>query len=191
MNAQQPKPNALVEHLRTRGMNPQDYTSVHVDNDAWVVTLMLYAPATGKLVGCQTYRPFAPKTSDELAKTMSRRMLRYFTETTGDELAVWGVETLDRPGPVYLVEGVFDAVKLHSLGLACLAVLGNGAVPKRGVLGSPLQNQLRAMNRRVVGVLDNDKAGQALAELCDEVFVCEVKDPGEMTLEELKEFLCL
>lgn len=191
MNEPMQKKNELAEHLLSRGLNPSLYPNVHLDNDAKVVTLMLFAPACGKIVGVQTYRPGAPKTSDDLAKTMSRRMLRYFTETTGDELALWGVETLDRPGPVYLVEGVFDAVKLHSLGLACLAVLGNGAVPKRGIFGSPLQNQLRAMNRRVVGVLDNDQAGLALAELCNEVFVCQAKDPGDMTLAELKEFLKL
>jgi hypothetical protein len=179
----------LERHLLSRGCDPKRY-ACHLDNEEFVATFMLYAPGTGKLVGYQQYRPFAPKTSDAAAKGLARQSLRYFTHDVEGELALFGTETLSMyDGPVYLVEGIFDAVKLHALGLACLAVLGNGAVPKRGVKGSPLQNQLRAMNRRVVGVLDNDKAGEALAELCDEVFVCTAKDPGDMTLEELKEFL--
>lgn len=191
MNAHNPRKTELERHLLNRSCDPSLY-AVHLDHDAMVATFMLFAPATGKLVGYQQYRPGAPKTSDAAAKGMERELLRYFTHDVEGELALFGTETLSMyDGPVYLVEGIFDAVKLHALGLACLAVLGNGAVPKSGRKGSPLQNQLRAMNRRVVGVLDNDKAGEALAELCDEVFVCTAKDPGDMTLEELKEFLCL
>ena len=139
----------LERHLLSRGCDPKRY-ACHLDNEEFVATFMLYAPGTGKLVGYQQYRPFAPKTSDAAAKGLARQSLRYFTHDVEGELALFGTETLSMyDGPVYLVEGIFDAVKLHALGLACLAVLGNGAVPKRGVKGSPLQNQLRAMNRLI------------------------------------------
>lgn len=176
---------ALLRHLASRGCDPALY-ACHLDHVTQQVTFMLFSPATGKIVGYQKYNHRGPKTCD--GKGFHAQDLRYFTHVSDGELAVFGTETLNRPGPVYLVEGVFDAIKLHSVGLACLAALGNGAISKRGK-GSPLENQLRAMNRKVIGVLDNDVAGKTLANLCDEVFVCTAKDPGDMSQDEVRELL--
>lgn len=178
----------LERHLLERGCDPSRY-ACSLDHEEFVVTFFLFAPGTYKWTGFQQYRPFAPKTNEAKARgVFNPRDLRYFTHTVDETAAVFGAETLSMyDGPVYLVEGIFDAVKLHSLGLPCLAALGNGAT-RRGYL-SPLKHMLMAMGRKVVGVLDNDAAGLELGKLCDEVFVCTTKDPGEMTLDELKEFL--
>lgn len=169
--------NTLYKHLVSRGCNPLHYNVV-LDEENNTATFFLYS-ATGKLTGYHAYKPGAPKTRD--GKGFNPKDLRYYTHAVDGELCFFGAETLKHAGPLYLVEGVFDAVKLHSLGLPCLAVLGNN--PK------PLRAFLKALNRPVVGVLDNDEAGRKLAAFCDKVYVCETKDPGEMTLGELENFL--
>ncbi|AMQ65982.1 hypothetical protein AAY80_142 [Stenotrophomonas phage vB_SmaS-DLP_6] len=178
----------LERHLLERGCDPSRY-ACSLDHEEFVVTFFLFAPGTGKWTGYQQYRPFAPKTNEAKKFGVKKpRDLRYFTHTCDDSVAVFGAETLSMyDGPVYLVEGIFDAVKLHSLGLPCLAALGNGAA-RRGQF-SPLAHLLAVTGRKVIGVLDNDAAGLELGKLCHEVFVCTTKDPGEMTLDELKEFL--
>jgi hypothetical protein len=170
----------LYQHLLDRGYDPTVSRAV-VDEANNTATFYLYSP-TGKLTGYQQYRPDRPKTRE--GKGMKPSELRYFTHVVPGELAFYGSESLDFDlRRVYLCEGVFDAVKLHALGLPCLAVLGNN--PK------PLRAFLNALGRHVVGVLDNDDAGRALSKFCDEVFVCQKHDPGDMTLDELKEFLKL
>lgn len=172
----------LKEHMLSRGWNPSLHQNVHLDEDAGLATLMLFAPTrTGKLTGFQTYRPGAPKTRD--GKGMHPRDLRYFTYTVDGEMPVFGGESLGFASDyVVLVEGVFDAMKLHSLGHPCLAVLGNN--PKQ------LRSFFNALSRKVVGVLDDDEPGKKLANFCDVYKVCpEGKDPGDMTLEELRDFM--
>lgn len=172
----------LREHMLSRGWNPSLHRNVHLDESAPCATFMLFAPtSSGKLTGFQTYKPGKPKTKD--GKGMNPRDLKYFTYVVDGELAMFGAESLAFDTErVYLVEGVFDAMKMHAAGLPCLAVLGND--PK------PLRAYLRALAREVVGVLDNDTAGLKLARSCDRFVVCpEGKDPGDMTVEELTTFL--
>lgn len=182
--------NSLREHLLSRGMDPNLY-HVHLDETANVATLMLYT-LTGALVGYQTYRPDGIKNTSEGRKLgIKPKELKYFTYVTRDEkkqqfsIAVFGMEMFDwRKDSVYVVEGVFDAVKLHSLELNAIAVLCND--PK------PLRSFFNALGMRVIGVLDGDAAGNELAKVCDETFVCPAgKDPGDMTLDELREMLKL
>lgn len=170
----------LRQHLLARCVD-FDLHDVQIDEEGNVATFLLFAHGTGKFTGYQQYRPGAPKTRE--GKGMDPKDLRYFTHTVPGELAFFGTESLDRPGPVYLVEGIFDAVKLHALGLACIAVLGNNPVP--------LAAMFKAFGRKVIGVLDNDEAGRKLGKFCDEVFVCPEHDPGDMALIELKRLLKL
>lgn len=178
---------SLTRHLADRGLNALDYpTSLSLADDRvvfWLWTL------SGKLAGYQTYKPHAPKTRD--GKGLDPRELRYFTWVTNsqtglkDSCALFGFERFDwRKSKLFLVEGVFDAVKLHSLGLNALAVLGND--PK------PLAAQLACFRgMEVVGVLDNDTAGRELAKFCDRSYTCPGHDLGDMTLDEARAFLAM
>jgi hypothetical protein len=184
------KVQTLREHLLSRGLDPEKY-SVVINEVERVATFPLFT-LTGQMVGYQTYRPEGVKNTSEGRKLgLTPRELKYFTHVTCDKskqqysVAVFGMENFDwRKSTLYVVEGVFDAVKLHSLGLNAVAVLCNNPKPLRGFF--------KALGMRIVGVLDNDPAGLALSKTCDEYFVCPPnRDPGDMTTNELKELLKL
>jgi hypothetical protein len=177
--------NELTKKLLSRSLNPEDY-NVLLDEENQVATFLLYG-LTGKLLGYQQYRPLADKKGQG---KYDPRELRYFTYLTkagpnADSVAVFGTDRFNwKNRVVYLVEGVFDACKLHNLGQNAFAVLCNNPVQMRAFL--------RALGMKVVGVLDGDAAGSALAKLCDEVFVCPAgRDPGDMTETELRTMLNL
>ncbi len=175
------------DNLVARGLDPSKY-HVHIDEEEGVATFYLFG-LTGALLGYQTYRPVGIKNTSEGRKAgLSPRDLKYFTHVTRDNkthyaTAVFGMEHFDwRKRTLFVVEGVFDAVKLHSLGHNAIAVLCNRPLP--------LASFLFATGMRVVGVLDSDPAGELLAEVCDGHVVCPPgKDPGDLTLEELQELL--
>lgn len=180
----------LEEHLLARGMNPSEYR-VCLDEETQTATFLLFT-LTGSLAGYQSYKPHSVKNTSEGRKSgFKPQDLKYFTYVSRDETktqfsaAVFGMEKFDwRKPKLYVVEGVFDAVKLHNLGLNAVAVLCNN--PKH------LRPFFKALSMRVVGVLDNDPGGMALAKVCDEHFLCpEGRDPGDMTTDELKELLQL
>lgn len=176
----------LEQHLLDRHCDLSLYR-VYLDAENDIVTFLLWN-LSGQVVGYQHYRPFAPKNQKNDPKAG-----RYYTRpgVEGDEegprearkkLAFFGVEILDRPGPVYLVEGIFDAVRLHNKGLAALAVLMND--PKK------LRPFFRALGRETIAICDNDKAGRKLAKCGNRSFVVEgSKDLGDMTETQLTEFL--
>jgi hypothetical protein len=172
----------LRQHMIRRGCNPSNYTCV-VDEETRTATFVLFAPGTGKVTGYHTYKPEGPKTRE--GKGFNPKDLRYFTKHLGstDEILFFGAEKLDfGKKNLYLVEGIFDAVKFHTLGHNCLAVLCNNPVP--------LKSFLNASPFHVVGVLDADAAGKKLAKYCDEYILCEDgKDPGDLELLEITELL--
>lgn len=162
----------LVEHLRARGMNTSLY-SFHLGHE--VVTFYLYNP-TGKLVGYQQYRPNASK-----EKKNDPRDGRYFTYLPREVDGLFGLEQ-DVGGPLFIVEGIFKAAKLHSIGYSSVAVLG--ASPKR------LKSWLIAVSRQrpVYAIGDGDAAGAGLVKIVG-AGVQSPKDLDEMTDEEVKELI--
>lgn len=141
--------STLVKHLEDRGMDTSLYRFFVGDE---VVTFLLYNP-TGKPVGYLQYRPHA----DKKAKN-DPRSGRYFTYLPREVDGLFGLEQ-DRGGPLFVVEGVFKAAKLHSLGYSAVAVLG--ASPKR------LKSWFRAASRQrpLYAVGDNDPAGAGLVKI--------------------------
>lgn len=165
-----------LAHLHSRHLNPALYR-VSVDEAEAVATFLLFN-LSGQVVGYQQYRPGAPKTMSN-----DPRNGRYFTYVTKNMLGVWGLETYNfRNDYLFVTEGVFDACRLHNLGLPAVAVLSNN--PKG------LANFLFTVPRRVVVVADNDPAGKMLMEYGDEVLVCDAgKDLGDMTDGEVQSLL--
>lgn len=171
--------------LRERGCNPDDY-NVIIDDENGVSTFLLYT-LTGKLAGFQQYRPGmeknVAKARAQYGKDFDLRLLRYYTYVPEKEFAIFGFDRFDwRKGPIYVVEGIFDAIALHNIGVNAIAVFGNNPLFLYAFKG--------ACGQRLVAVCDNDAAGFDLARYCDGYVVCPAgKDPAEMTAQELKEML--
>lgn len=164
----------MKEHLAGRHLNPSHY-QMHWDGETACFYLF---NLSGEFCGYQQYRPGASKTHKN-----SPKKGRYYTYLKDGSLGVWGLETFNfRKDLLFLTEGVFDACRLHNLGLPAVAVLAND--PKR------TRFWLRTLNRRTVAVCDNDEAGRRLANSCDTALFCAAgKDLGDMTENEVKDLL--
>lgn len=168
----------LREHLLERHLDPSAY-SVFLDDEEGMATFLLF-DLSGRVVGYQQYRPNAPK----MLKNDPREG-RYYTYVTGKkeerQIALWGFESWDfSPGLLFLTEGIFDAVRLHNLGLTALATLSND--PKF------IRPWLVSVRRHVVSVCDEGPSGVKLAKFGHESLVCSAaKDLGDMTDSEVRE----
>jgi hypothetical protein len=184
----------LVEHLRERGCDPEKY-SVLLDEEEMVATFLLYT-LTGKMVGFQQYRPGKEKNvavaREQFGKDLDLRQLRYYTSVRDKEQCFFGFEQLDwRNGPIFVVEGIFDAIRLHNIGRNAIAVFGNNPIY--------LPTYRRALPHEFIAVCDDDPApenpdqtapGKMLAWYTDRYIVCPTgKDPGDMTDAEIEEFI--
>ncbi len=156
-----------LAHLQDRGLENPSFYNASVDEG--VVTFPLYEFGD-RMVGYQDYRPFAPRNSANV------REARYFTYLPKKVFGYFGLNTLDRAGPVYLVEGVFKAVKLHRLGLAAIALMGSETKQH--------MSQLSLMGRPYIGIGDNDPAGERFARKLNG-FTSPI-DLDEMTDEEVR-----
>ena len=106
---------------------------------------------------------------------------RYFTYSQRGINACWGIETLDPSKKhLYLVEGVFKASALHMTGRNALALLTSN--PK------PMQSWLHTMPYTLIGIGDNDKAGEEMQKIAGQGFQSDV-DLDEYSLEELDQLL--
>lgn len=115
----------------------------------------------GQLVGYQKYTPTAPKQS----KTVRPDELKYFTYTPTNKVTAYGLHLLKSKYPyVILVEGVFDACRLHRLGFNALAVLS--CDPKH------LKEWLTLLPYKKLALVDGDSAGLKLAKYAEAYVQC-------------------
>lgn len=180
----------VTEHLLSRSVNLELYkNTLTVSEENQSATFYLWN-TSGQLVGFQQYRPNQPKVD----YTLDPRMLRYFTfvskeSESSQKLTAFGLELLNPENrTLFVVEGVFDAVKLHNLGLNCLALLS--ATPK------PLREWLWTLGYNVVPVCEDDKAGKLLKKMSNNGDYLELtngQDLGDMkdseVFELFKEYL--
>jgi len=165
----------ILQHLKDRHVNLSTY-SLTVDEKERVATFLLFN-LSGVVCGYQQYRPDADK-----KRKNDPRSGRYYTYRTPGQIAVFGLETYFRPGPLFLTEGVFDAVRLHNLGLPAVATLSND--PKHIV------GWLRVLSRRKIAVCDPGPSGALLAQHADEVLTCPGdQDVGAMPAAQLSNLL--
>lgn len=164
----------FLEHinLRLKGLSIPENILV-LDTIEEIATFMCYNPVTNKLCGylCYDYTASKEKRNDEKG--------RYYIMSKNP--VYWTLKPLEYTRPVYLVEGVWDAVALIAAGYQAIAVLSND--PKH------LNQTLKLLPTKTIAVCDNDKAGLKLAYYADTHVVCSSKDPGDMTLEEIRELL--
>lgn len=164
----------MLDHLAERNLQPSKYNGVFLDECS--ATFLLWN-LSGELVGYQTYCPSKPKNHGK-----TPREQRYFTFVSRQDrqvkLAVWGMESYKTYEPLYLVEGIFDACRLHNLGFSCVAVLGNN--PEH------LKSWLDTLPNKKVAVCQGDSAGKVLARYGDEAIYLPLdKDCGDLSDSEL------
>jgi len=175
------EPLNLKEHLISRGYNPEPFGSI-LSEEECIVYFLLWN-LSGKLVGFQQYRPNAPKTGNH------PKDCRYYTYTTkvGNHAtpAIWGLHTYSlETKRIFIVEGVFDAVKLHNAGECAFALLGNAG-------SKSIKQWLSLLRVEIISILDSDESSNGLKNLCHRWFVTPkpYKDLGEMNNSEVKKFL--
>ena len=166
----------LIKHLEDRGMNPKLY-SFSKSYSASTITFYLWN-LSGRLVGYQQYRP---NKFDK--KVNNPKLSRYFTYLPKDTDGMFGLELLnEKDRTIYIVEGVFKAAILHSLGFNAIAVLTSS--PKR------LKPWFRIMKKtwNLVAIGDNDTAGMKLVHCVANGFQSP-KDLDEMKKDEILSLL--
>ena len=139
----------VASNLRSRGLLETYSGYPYVDEEEGVATFLLYNG--NKLVGYQQYRPAADK-----KKRNHPRDGRYFTYLPKETDGLYGLEQDAGRGTLFVVEGIFKAIKLHNLGYNAISPLG--ATPKRL---KPYFRVLKA-TRKLVALGDNDPAGASL-----------------------------
>lgn len=148
-----------------------------IDEQEHVATFYLWN-LSGKLVGYQQYRPEGTKKNGNNPKEG-----KYFTYRRKETLGIWGVESLHlSPHVVFVTEGIFDACRLTQFGYSALAVLSNNP-------SLDLRNWLMMLNRSVVVVADNDKAGRKLVKFGHYVEFTEEHDLGDSSDEYIKNLI--
>lgn len=142
-----------------------------------LATFYLWNVSKG-MIGYQRYNYKGnKKVSGDLAEA------KYFTHITKPNFGVWGLETFHyREDILFITEGIFDAVRIHNLGLPAIAVLAN--------CPNGINNWLTGLGRWIVVVADDDKAGKELLKFGDAGIICPGShDLGDMTDEEVRQLL--
>lgn len=167
----------LKNHLISRGYYPEPLGSILSEEEG--VAYFLLWNLSGQMVGFQQYRPYAPKTGNH------PKDCRYYTYTTkiGNHSvpAVWGLHTFGlNTKRLFIVEGIFDAVKIHNAGECCIALLGNAG-------SKSVAQWLSMLNMEKIAILDSDGKSDGLKKLCNKWIVTPLpyKDLGEMTDSEV------
>ncbi len=167
----------FLQHIRRRGFKEEYCDYVWADLKTKILTFPLWS-CTGQLLGYQQYDYRADKLRNNHSKG------KYYTYRRKDWLSFWGLEFIDLSSkePLYIVEGIWDAISVLNVGYRCIAVLSNNPQQLKGLLN--------ALPCRTISLCDGDKAGKMLSRVCDEsIILPEGKDCNNMTEEELKEII--
>jgi hypothetical protein len=161
---------SVAQHLLDRHTDASRY-SVIIDEPAGVATFLLF-DLSGAVSGYQQYRPAAEK-----VRKNDQEHGRYFTYKSTGRQAVFGLESWRWSRPLYIVEGIFDCVRLHNIGYSAIATLSND--PKQ------LAEWLWTINRPIYAVCDSGDGGEKLAAFAHRHVTCNGGDLGSMTDDEV------
>jgi DNA primase len=177
MEGESMKLDEFVYHLASRAGSHSYSKYGWTDYINQIVTFPLRT-VTGQLIGYQQYNWNADKLRNNDTKG------KYWTYRRKDILTAWGLEFVDLSStePLYLVEGIWDAISVFNTGRRCLAVLSNN--PQQ------LKPWLSTLPCTTIALCDGDKAGKMLARVCDrKIILPEGVDPNDMSKEDLIRFL--
>lgn len=169
----------LVQYLKSRHLNINLHRPI-IDHELGICTFYCWN-LSGKLVGYQQHNPLGNK------KIFNSKLEgKYYTYRNKNfpTVFLWGLESLyQSSGVVYLTEGIFDAARMTNLGKSAIASLTNNP-PKDYI------NWLKMLNRKIVVVCDNDKAGLKLANFGDYVEITpEGTDLGDSSPEYVRHII--
>ena len=163
--------------LLSRGIYDKTGLIEHEDDR---ITFLMYN-LSGRIVGRQVYNSKGVKS----AKSKDEP-LRYIIKGQEGETLIFGMHTYNPNSPyLFVVEGVFDALMLHQEGYPAIAVLTSST-------NNDVKNQLRLLNGKKVGILDNDitNTGLKLKKDVDDYYVVPIeKDLNDLYLNNNKEYL--
>lgn len=163
----------FINHLINR--NPELWRlgvgeSIHIDYEEEVVTFYLYL-LTGELKGYQSYNWKASK-----EKKNNPKEGRYYSHKK-HPLCCFGLHTYRTDKPLFLVEGVWEALALHRIDQPAIAILSNST--------KPFRNWLYTLPCHTVAAVQPDKASRELRWGVDSIMELS-KDADEYTKEDLK-----
>lgn len=181
----------IKQNLIDRGVNFEIVKPI-IDEKTNTAVFNLFA-LSGKICGYQRYNPDGIKVrSNDERKTVPKLQWKYFTHVTNvdniPEIAVFGLESLREDTQIiYIVEGIFDAIKLINTGRCALAMLT--ATPSNNV-----KNWLKLMPQLKIVILDNDednKETRKLGSVGDLVYPTPYgfKDLGEMEQKHVNRYV--
>jgi DNA primase len=164
-------------HLLKRGWSP--YIKSWVDWDQELITFPIYT-IDGKMVGYQKYNWKEDKTRDNQA--------RYYTyaDKAYKNCVVYGLDNCFGYGPVFITEGIWNALRITNCFRDSLAMLCNNP-------SKQTKQWLKMVypNRTIVAICDNDEAGKLLGRSADYSFVAPIEygDINDMSTDECMRFL--
>lgn len=172
----------ILDHLKKRHFDVNLYKDIFIPNSLNCIYFYIYN-ISGKFLGYQCYTPEKPKRNNQLDDAERR----YNTEVTEvnkiTEIAYFGLELLNpKDVNIFLVEGIFDACRLHNLGLNSLALLSSDVYRYR--------EHLQSLGYNLIPVCEGDEAGLKLMKLgnCNEIiYLGNTLDLGDLSDEEIYE----
>lgn len=143
----------IHQHLKNRWFDASRYRGVWITKNPPSLTVALWN-LSGQMCGYQLYQPLNAKLQNNGFDN------KYLTWSgAAHQGVVWGLETLKNHSDVFLVEGIFEAARLHSRGLAALAVMCNNPLN--------LRQWLNLLPQRKIAIAQGDAAGVKLKKFGD------------------------
>jgi hypothetical protein len=142
-----------------------------IDEELNIASFLLYN-LSGQIVGYQQYNPNGNK---QIFNSKLEGKYYTYRNKTVPTVAIFGMETYDFTSDnLFIVEGMFDAARLTSKKVSCVAVLCNNPP-------ADYRNLFSCFPKRTVVVCDNNKPGLMLAPFGDtyEVVPDEYGDLGD------------
>ena len=171
---------SIKKHLEKRHLDISKYPSLYISEEHGKAYFWLYN-LSGMIIGYQCYTPSLPKRGHHL-EDHERRYCTRMTKVDGSiMLTAFGLDILDpSKRDIFVVEGIFDACRIHSLGLNALAVLCSDI--------DFLSDFLKSLGYRLIPVCEGDEAGAKLSKLAthkETIYLKEGYDLGDLTEKEV------
>jgi len=171
---------AFYYHLMDRGWRP--WLNSWVDWSNEVVTFPIYSST--KWVGYQRYRWNAEK----IRGNEQGKHQRYFTHVQSEYrgMAVYGWDNCFGHGPLFVVEGIFDALKVTNCWWDCIALTTNKPTKQ-----FKQWFKMVTRGRTTISLMDRGEPSERWTQLTDIAISvpCDFNDVGDMTLEQARPFI--